>query len=577
MRLSKLIGRRVKEAPKDAQSASHIFLMRGGYIRPVSTGIYTLLPLAKRMTTKIENIIRQEMDSIDSQETMMPVVNPADIWQESGRYDSVDQSLLRFKDRNNKDMVLAMTHEEAVCHMARTEITSYKQLPVSVYQIQTKYRDEARARAGLIRVREFTMKDAYSFHETSECLSEYYDRAHEAYERIFRRVGMNDFVSIEADAGMIGGSISHEFMAISDIGEDTIFISPDRQYKANREIATSKLVFKKESSQELEKVATPGKKTIEEVSSFLKLNEADTAKAVFYQASELEDKVILCVIRGDIEVNETKLGNHLNLGVLTPANDEQIIAAGSVPGYAAPMNLNKDKVVIIADPSAVESSNLVVGANEVDQHYINFNWARDFDGEASIVDIATVREGEPCPISGEPLQMLKGIEVGNIFQLGNKYSDSMGVRYLDKNGKAQTPEMGCYGIGVGRALASVCEQRNDKWGPVWPISIAPYQVHIIALSAGQPHIKEEGEALYKKLQQAGIEVIFDDRDPKAGFAFNDADLIGVPVRVVISKKSLEADAYEFKMRDGSEKDMLPRESAFDFLVEKVKSELTKFS
>ena len=577
MRLSKLIGRRVKEAPKDAQSASHIFLMRGGYIRPVSTGIYTLLPLAKRMTTKIENIIRQEMEAIDSQETMMPVVNPADIWQESGRYDNVDQSLLRFQDRNGKDMVLAMTHEEAVCHMARTEVTSYKQLPVSVYQIQTKYRDEARARAGLIRVREFTMKDAYSFHETPECLAEYYEQAHEAYERIFRRVGMTDCVSIESDTGMIGGSMSHEFMAISDIGEDTIFISPDRKYKANREIATSKLVFKKEAVQELEKVATPGQKTIEEVSAFLKVSEEDTAKAVFYAASDLEDKVILCVIRGDIEVNETKLANHLKLGTLTPANDEQIIAAGSIPGYAAPMGLNKDKVVIVADPSAVESSNLVVGANELDQHYINFNWERDFDGEASVVDIATVREGEPCPISGEPLQMLKGIEVGNIFQLGTKYSDSMGVRYLDQNGKSQIPEMGCYGIGVGRALASVCEQRNDKWGPIWPISIAPYQVHIIALSAGNPEIKEEGEALYKKLQQAGIEVIFDDRDPKAGFAFNDADLIGVPLRVVVSKKSLEADSYEFKMRDGSEKDMLPRETAFDFLVDKVKSELAKYS
>ena len=576
MRLSKLVGKRVKEAPKDAQSASHIFLMRGGYIRPVSTGIYTLLPLAKRMTTKIENIIRDEMEAVDCQEIMMPVVNPAEIWQESGRYDSVDQSLLRFKDRNQKDMVLAMTHEEAVCHMARTEITSYKQLPASVYQIQTKYRDEARARAGLIRVREFTMKDAYSFHDSEKCLSDYYDRVHQAYERIFERVGLSDCVSIESDAGMIGGSLSHEFMAISDIGEDTLFLSPDRQYKANREIATAKLVYKKEDAQELEKVHTPTQKTIEEVSKFLGVAESDTAKAVFYTSASIEDKVILCVIRGDLEVNETKLGNHLSCGDLVAANDEQILAAGSVPGFAAPMGLNKDKVIIVADPSAVESSNLIVGANEAEYHYKNFNWERDFDGEADIIDVATVREGDPCPVTGEPLEMLKGIEVGNIFQLGTKYSDSMGVRYLDKNGKAQIPTMGCYGIGVGRALASVCEQRNDKWGPVWPISIAPYQVHVIALTGGQPEIKEEAEELYKNLQKEGIEVIFDDRDPKPGFAFNDADLIGVPLRLIISKKSMAQDSYEFKTRDGSEKELIPKAEAFDFIVNRVKAELNKF-
>ncbi|WDE96928.1 proline--tRNA ligase [Lentisphaera profundi] len=576
MRLSKLIGKRVKEAPKDAQSASHIFLMRGGYIRPLSTGIFTLLPLAARMTAKIENIIREEMNAVESQEILMPLVNPADIWHESGRYDSVDQSLLRFKDRNQKDMVLAMTHEEAVCHMARTEITSYKQLPTSVFQIQTKYRDEARARAGLIRVREFTMKDAYSFHETEECLSSYYNEVHKAYERIFQRLGLTDCVSIEADSGMIGGSLSHEFMAVTEIGEDTIFLSPDRQYKANREVATSKITYKSEAALELEKVHTPTQKTIEEVSLFLEVAESDTAKAVFYSSASIEDKVILCVIRGDIEVNETKLGNHLGCGDLVTANDEAIIAAGAVPGFASPKGLNKDNVIIIADPSAVESSNLVVGANEEAHHYKNFNWERDFDGDADIIDIATVREGEPCPITGEPLEMLNGIEVGNIFQLGTKYSDSMGVRYLDKNGKSQIPTMGCYGIGVGRALASVCEQRNDKWGPVWPISIAPYQVHLIALTGGQAPIKEEAEELYKKLQKEGIEVIFDDRSPKPGFAFNDADLIGVPLRLIISKKSLEQDAYEFKTRDGSEKELIPKADVFDFIVNRVKTEMEKF-
>ena len=396
MKLSKLIGQRIKETPKDAQSASHIFLIRGGYIRPLSTGIYTLLPLAKRIVSKIENIIREEMNKIEGQEITMPVVNPAEIWEESGRYQSVDQTLLKFKDRNNKDMVLAMTHEEAVCHMARTEITSYKQMPSMVYQIQTKYRDEARARAGLIRVREFTMKDAYSFHESDECLAAYYDRAHKAYENIFRRLGMKEVLSIESDAGMIGGSVSHEFMAVSEIGEDTIIASPCRKYLANREIATSPFVIKNEDALELEKVHTPDAESIEDVAKFLGTEESDSCKAVLYQSNDI-DELIFVVIRGDIEVNEVKVKNYLKINTLFPAEDDKIKECGAVPGYASPMGTNLENVRLIVDPTVKNSSNLVAGANKAGYHYKNFNFDRDCGDVGEVVDVATVRARGSLP------------------------------------------------------------------------------------------------------------------------------------------------------------------------------------
>ena len=350
MRLSKLVGNRIKEAPKDAQSSSHIFLIRGGYIRPVSAGIYTLLPHGQRIIAKVENIIREEMNMIDGQEMLMPVVLPAELWQESGRYDSVDETLLRFKDRNEKDMLLAMTHEEAVCQIARTELTSYKQYPAMVYQIQTKYRDEARARAGLIRVREFTMKDAYSFHTNLECLEKYYAETHEAYERIFKRVGMKDFLSIQSDAGMMGGKVSHEFMAVSEIGEDTIFASPCRKYLANKEIATTALTFVKEDELALEKIETPEVESIEDVAKFLGFEESQTSKAVFYQSNDTED-LIFALIRGDIEVNETKLKNHLQLHTLYPAEESAITAIGAVAGFASTLNIKEEGVRLVVDPS----------------------------------------------------------------------------------------------------------------------------------------------------------------------------------------------------------------------------------
>jgi prolyl-tRNA synthetase len=574
MRMSKLVGRRIKEDPKDAVTVSHKLLIRGGYIRPVAAGIYSMLPLAKRIIDKIEGIIRDEMNKIDGQEVLMPVVLPAELWEESGRYNSIGQELLRFEDRGGKKMLLAMTHEEAVVHLLRTEVNSYKQLPVMLYQIQTKYRDEARARGGLIRVREFTMKDAYSFHQTQESLEEYYQRAHQAYENIFKRIGMKNVLSIESNSGMMGGKVSHEFMAVAESGEDTIFVSPDYSYRANREIAVAAWKFESSAELELEKVHTPGKESIEEVAGFLELKAENTGKVVFYQ--DEQGKLICAMIRGDFDVNESKLQNYLQVAELTFATDEAIRKAGCEPGFASPMAVKHDEIRIVVDRSVAESSNLVVGANEPDYHYKNFNFARDL-GEAEIVDIATVRNGDPCPLTGEPLQELRGIEVGNIFQLGTKYSKAMNCTYLDQNGKAQTMIMGCYGIGVGRSMASVIEQSNDRWGPIWPITIAPYELQICALNPKRDGVGEAAEAIYTELVDAGIEVLFDDRGEKAGFMFNDADLIGIPFRIIISPKTLAEGVVEFKRRGEKEATLIAITELATAVNEAIRAEYRKFS
>ncbi len=573
--MSKMLGRRIKEDPKDAKTVSHKYLVRGGYIRPVSAGIYSILPLGERIILKIETIIREEMNKIDGQEVKMPVVLPADLWQESGRYESVGQELLRFKDRNDKPMLLGMTHEEAIVHLVRTEVTSYKQLPLMAYQIQTKYRDEARPRAGLIRVREFTMKDAYSFHTSQESLEEYYERAHEAYVNIYRRVGLKHVVSIKANSGMMGGNISHEFMSVAECGEDTIFLSPDgRSYKANREIAVSGLKFEKSGEElPLEKVHTPGRKTIEEVAEFLNMKPENTGKAVFY--SDEKGTLIFVLIRGDFEVNESKLQNYLGLLEIKFATDEQIRNAGAVPGYASPIGIDLSKIKIVVDPSVAGTCNLVVGANEADYHYRNFNFGRDLK-VADVVDIAMVRDGDPCPVTGEPLQMKRGIEVGNIFQLGTKYSKPMQCNFLDRDGKSYPMIMGCYGIGVGRTMASVVEDSYDEYGPIWPMSIAPYQVHLCALNPDKGGVAQTADALYEELTKLGVEVLYDDRGEKAGFMFNDADLIGIPFRVILSPKTLENGVAEFKLRGVRDAEMIPVADVAKVLAGRVKDELKKY-
>ena len=549
MKMSQLFGCRLKEDPADATTASHKFLVRGGYVRPVSAGIYSLLPVGKRVIAKIENIIRQEMDRVGGQEVLMPVVLPADLWVESGRYQSVGAELLRFSDRNNKAMVLGMTHEEASCQIARTEINSYKQLPVMIYQIQTKYRDEARPRAGLLRVREFTMKDAYSFHTSQEDLEKYYEVCREAYFRIFRRIGIRDMLCIQADSGIFGGNRSDEFMAVADCGEDTLFVSPNGNYQANREVACAKLNFVKEEPLPAEKVETPHCKTIEELAKFLGITPDKTCKAVFYKDSH--GKLVFVNIRGDLEVNETKLAKVVKDGNLAFADDELIRSAGAVPGYASLHGLDLSNFRVVVDPSVANSSNLVVGANQELYHIKNFNYDRDVAQKDKVIvaDIATVREGDPSPVDGAPLKLLHGIEIGNIFQLGVKYSKPMGCNYLDADGKAKPMVMGCYGIGVGRGMAAVCEQNHDDWGPIWPMAIAPYHVHLIGLKISEPAVAEACEKLYDELLKLGVEVLFDDRGEKAGSAFADADLLGIPLRVIVSPKTLEAGQVEYKHRD----------------------------
>ena len=574
MKMSRMLGRRIKEDPKDAKTISHKFLVRGGYIRPVSSGIYSLLPPAERVIQKIEAIVRDEMNKVGGQEVLMPVVLPADLWQESGRYESVGAELLRFKDRNGKDMLLGMTHEEAIVHLVRTEVTSYKQLPLMAYQIQTKYRDEARPRAGLIRVREFTMKDAYSFHTSQESLEEYYMQVHQAYVNIYRRVGLQHVLSIKANSGMMGGNVSHEFMSVADCGEDTLFVSPDgHSYKANREIAVSAIKFERAPELPMEKVATPHSKTIEDVAKFLNVKPENTGKAVFYTDSD--KRLIFVLIRGDFEVNETKLQNLLKIKELAFANDQQILDAGAVPGYASPVGIDPKKAVIVVDRSIEGTSNLVVGANEAGFHYINFNYGRDLK-DAIVADIATVREGDPCPVTGEPLQMKRGIEVGNIFQLGTKYSAPMKCEYLDKEGKSHPMIMGCYGIGIGRTMAALVEDSHDDYGPIWPMSVAPYHVEICAITPDKENVMEVSEKLYQELQKLGVEVLFDDRGEKVGSMFSDADLLGIPLRAVISPKTIANGSMEFKIRGSRDSELVPLDKAAEFLAAKVKAELEKY-
>ena len=576
MKMSKLVGRRIKEDPKDAKTVSHKFLIRGGYIRPVSAGIYSLLPTGERIVKKIEAIIREEMNRIDGQEVLMPVVLPADLWQESGRYESVGAELLRFRDRNEKPMILAMTHEEAIVHLVRTELNSYKQLPVMLYQIQTKYRDEARPRAGLIRTREFTMKDAYSFHTDQADLERYYARCHEAYERIFRRVGMKNVLSIESNSGMMGGKVSHEFMAICDCGEDTVITNADYSYRANREIAVAAWKFEKGEPLPLEKVHTPGMKTIEDVAGFLGVKPENTGKAVFYQDAHTGE-LIFVLIRGDFEVNEVKLANALKVPELKFADDAAIEAAGAVPGFASPVGIDPAKARIIVDRSAAESGNLVVGANETDYHYRNFNFDRDLAGSGCLVaDIVCVREGDPCPLTGQPLQFLRGIEVGNIFQLGTKYSDAMHCDYLDRDGKSHPMVMGCYGIGVGRAMAAVIEQSCDEYGPIWPMSIAPWQVELCAINPEKEGVGEACERLYAELQAAGIEVLYDDRGEKAGSMFSDADLLGIPLRLVVSPRTLAEKQAEFKVRGSRDAERIALDAAVSHVAARVEAEMEKY-
>ena len=571
MKVSKMLGERFKEAPKDCVIASHALMVRGGYIKYVGNGIYSLFTPAKRIMSKIERIIREEMDRIDGEEVLFPVVMPASLWEQSGRFTSVGSELVRFKDRGGNNMILGMTHEEAEVHLARDTAKSYVDFPFMIYQIQTKFRDEPRARGGLIRVREFTMKDAYSFHTSEEDLERYYDRCYTAYERIFRRAGAKNVIAVKSDSGMMGGSVSHEFMLLSEIGEDTLAICPECGYKANMEAA--ECIVENEAGQlaPLKKVHTPNAKTIEELSAFLDLDEKRLCKAVVYQRNA-DDSYVIVFIRGDLDVNETKLRGFLGCEIHPATVTEE---SGIVAGFIGAMGL-PEAVTVVWDRSLSGISNLVCGANEKDYHYTGFNVARDI-GEVLYTDVAKTYAGAVCPSCGKhTITLQKGIEVGNIFQLGTKYTKSMGMTYLDANGELQYPIMGCYGIGVGRLCASICQESHDDFGPIWPMSIAPWQVEVCNLRCDDETVSRTADSLYDALQSAGIETLYDDRNIRPGAMFADADLFGIPVRAVVSPKTCERGVIEVSLRDKSWKGEFGISEAAEKIAEMVRAQLEKY-
>jgi len=560
--MSHLFGRTLRAAPNDVEIVSHQLMLRAGMIRPLGSGLISLLPLGYRVVTKVEQIIREEMDAIGGQELLMPVVHPADIWRESGRYDQVGPEMARFKDRADRDMVLALTHEEVVTDLARQEINSYRQLPMIVYHLQTKFRDEPRSRGGLIRVREFTMKDSYSLDIDEAGLDHAYQLHWKAYDRIFRRLGLR-FIIVGADVGMMGGSASHEFMAFSENGEDTILYCDGCGYAANREVA----VFQRpapvdEALLPVEEVETPNTPTIQALADFIGVPTSKTAKAVFFMGDS--GRFIFAVIRGDLDVNETKLRNTTGERALTPATKEQIEAIGAEAGYGSPVGVRD--AFIVVDESVRDTPNLVAGANRPGWHLKHVNLGRDYQADL-VADIAIVEAGYPCPECGGTLQGTRAIEVGNIFKLGTRYSEKLGATYLDANGESHPIVMGSYGIGSGRSAATVVEQRHDDKGIIWPLSIAPYHVSLVEIPApddGRP--KEVAERLYRELGEVGVEVLYDDRDERPGVKFNDADLIGIPLRVAVSARNLKNDQIEIKPRTAKDAIFVPVDQAVAEIV-----------
>lgn len=573
MKLEKLVGNRFKEKPSDCVIDSHILMLRGGYMKQIANGIFSYLLPLRRITRKIEQIIREEMDAIDGQEVQFPVVLPASLWEESGRFESVGNELVRLTDRNKAPLVLGMTHEEAAVHMVRDYATSYVKYPFMIYQIQTKFRDEARPRGGLIRVREFTMKDAYSFHTSQEDLEQYYDRCLKAYERIFVRTGLTDVVSVASDSGMMGGDISHEFMLLTPVGEDSIAICGDCDFRANLEAAQC-IVHNEcdDVSKPLELVHTPGMHTIEEVGGFLEISAEKCCKAVVYQKNT-DDSYIILFIRGDLEANETKLTNYLGYEI-HPA--EVTDECGIIAGFTGPYGL-KGKFTVLFDKSLENTNNLCCGGNKTDYHYTGLDIARDLR-DVTFHDFAKAAEGGICPKCGRPsITISRGIEVGNIFQLGTKYTKSMSMQYLDNEGIAHYPVMGCYGIGVGRLAASVCEAHHDEHGPIWPISIAPWQVHLCAVRSDETAVREYADRLYEQLNSSGIEVIYDDRSVSAGVMFSDADLLGIPVRVIVSPRNMKERCCEIVARDKSFSFKVPLDNAQEKISEILQKLLEEIS
>ena len=556
MRASRFLFATLRETPSDAEVISHQLMLRAGMIRKLATGLYTWLPMGVRVLNKVEAIVREEMNRADALEVYMPVTQPSSLWQESGRFVEYGPELLRFTDRHNNDFVLGPTHEEVITDLARGELKSYKQLPINFYQIQTKFRDEVRPRFGVMRSREFTMKDAYSFHVDQASLQETYDVMYDTYCRIFTRLGLN-FRPVQADTGSIGGSGSHEFHVLASSGEDDIAFSSDSDYAANVEMAEAILVGeRKPATQALSLVDTPEQKTIAEVSSFLKSDPAQSVKALLVQGVA-DDKghapVVALFLRGDHELNEIKAEKHAAIAApLTFATEEQISALGLNSGFIGPQGLVEKGLTVIVDRAASVLSDFIAGGNEVDKHAIGVNWERDARF-SEVYDLRNVVEGDPSPDGQGTLQIKRGIEVGHIFQLGQKYSEALNCKVLGEDGKPLVVTMGCYGIGVTRVVASAIEQNFDDKGIIWPMAIAPFEVAIVPMNAHKsPRTLEAAEALYAELQAAGYDVLLDDRNERPGVKFSDLELTGIPHRIVIGEKGLDAGTFEYKGRTDSE-------------------------
>ncbi len=544
----------LRDDPAEAEMPSHRLLVRAGYVRQLSSGIYSLLPLGKRVTDRVEQVIREEIDAIGGQEMEMPVVHPAEIWKQSGRYFKIGPELVRFKDRADREMVLAMTHEEVVALLLRDIVRSYRQLPMIVYHFQTKFRDEPRSRGGLIRVREFVMKDSYSCDRDWDGLERNYRLHYGAYQRIFERLGL-DAIAVGADVGIMGGTEADEFMVLNEFGEDSLVLCDNCDYAANRQIAT---VGKPDPASEpllpMEDVETPDATTIEALARFLDVPESRTAKAAFFVTGD--GRFVVAIVRGDYDVEETKLGNAVKaIGGLRPAQVDEIKARGMEAGYGSPLGA-RDAVVVV-DELVVRSPNLVAGANRVGWHVRNVNVPRDFEPDV-VAEIVSAREGDPCPRCGSPLRLRNGIEVGNIFKLGTDFAEALGAHYLGEDGVEHPVVMGSYGIGLGRNVACIVEAHHDEKGIVWPAEVAPYPAHLVSIGANkEPRVEEIARGLHDAAKAAGRELLWDDRDESPGVKFTDAELLGMPWIVTLSPRSLAAGGAEVTARATGERAIRP--------------------
>src|SRR5215213_1158013 len=562
MRLSELFFATLRDDPGEAEMPSHRLLLRGGYLRPLGSGMYSLLPLGKRVSDRVEQVIREELNAIGGQELEMPVVHPAELWKASGRYQKIGPELVRFKDRGDRDMVLAMTHEEVVAILLRDIVQSYRQLPIIVYHFQTKFRDEPRARGGLIRVREFVMKDSYSCDLDDAGLDVSYEKHDGAYRRIFERLGLAA-IAVRSDVGIMGGSAAHEFMVLNDFGEDTLVLCDNGDFADNQQIAeVGKPSPDSEDLLPMEDVETPDATTIDALATFLRIPKTRTAKAAFFMTGD--GRFVVAIVRGDHDVNETKLVNTLKArGGLRPATVEEIKARGMEAGYGSPIGA-QDSVVVV-DELVTRSPNLVAGANRPGWHIRNVNVPRDYTPD-HVADITNARLGDPCPNCGSPLKLRKGIEVGNIFKLGTEFTNAFGSMYLGEDGERHPIVMGSYGIGLGRNVACIVEAHHDEKGIAWPDEVAPYAAHLVAIAAGRdPSVRETAERLHTLAAESGRDILYDDRDESPGVKFTDAELLGMPWILTVSPRSLAAGGVEVTRRATGERRTASVEEVETFL------------